>query len=371
MYTHRTIQSLTNRLSPHILQKKSSDTYTIKNNMVVISCTFYEQLVIFYRGLCVTFEDIEQIKTNFVLLNNSREKQCDTLFLTLTANMDQTMLRSFSNKNADSFFQENDPFIAFIGGRDLFSRLSEDEQDVYWSSTLGTIIHNGIILRSLYPKREKIGSIVSLLGNCASMNITDILSTLSSKPEIFGAVLSMVDGKNGLQDMLSLIKTIASCSQAMNQSQSENTDNCPHEPQDIPVSRLDSDYNNTVNDNMFNEVNPSDVFQKTHATTSESKDKPETSGISSILDMCSNLLENDMDGIQKEMEDIKIDGDTPSVLASVCSSILEHSSSTGQDNPFGNIMTSIQSMVDQIKPGDTSDDPGSLSSLLGSIQQLG
>ena len=125
----------------------------------------------------------------------------------------KALLLACLTQDVDAFFEGggDNPFVSFIGGKDLYDQLIETERSVYWGDNhLANIIRQCMVLYALEPMAVKLQCIVSKLtsGTSAKIDQANVLSTLLSDPTMMSSMLSLMDSPESMKTLMSSLRRI-------------------------------------------------------------------------------------------------------------------------------------------------------------------
>ena len=276
----------------------------------------------------------------------------------------KSLLVAALSKDDKRFFNdETNEFVAFIGGRRLYDRLTSDEKEIYWSNNmLSNIIRQTMVLYALYPMTEKLQAIVEkVMSTTSGKNLTqtDIINTLISDPSMMMSMLSLMESPESMKLLMSSLKTIVD-----GMMTSTDDDVCEN---DDNVDECD-DNNKTVDDTIVDDNKPSSVFKRDAERKKRNKKKRKkksgTNPLSNIIDE----LSMDDKTIESMTNDIKtMDVKDITKMAKDVSKLLN----TGKDgNGTADMLTNLMGVMSKMDPSNKSNRTDSGDSLNEMMSQL-
>jgi hypothetical protein len=185
--------------------------------------TVYDPLFLFINPLQRAFP--EELKESFASLIACRQNLQWSIIETISSGCSKELLVSCLNQDADSFFRvkENEnpnPFLVFIGGREVYDRLvTDDERSAYWGTTndrhLENTIRQCMVLSGIHPMKHKI---TNLIGKFSGQDKSSILTELAQNPEVLLDLVKTPGSMNAMTEGLKRMLEGICTTQEMNPS---------------------------------------------------------------------------------------------------------------------------------------------------------
>jgi hypothetical protein len=208
--------------------------------MDLICKTLYEPLFNFCGPLHTAFPESTP---GFSRLERCRETMDWSMIKELGPGCTKALLLACLSQDVDAFFEAGgkNPFLSFLGGRDLYDQLVETERAVYWGDNhLANIIRQCMVLYALEPMAVKLQCIVSKITSGARTKIdqANIISTLLADPTMMSSMLSLMDSPESMKTLMSSLRTIVDGMMTTVPSPSEDPDPPEEESVDLAMASV-------------------------------------------------------------------------------------------------------------------------------------
>jgi hypothetical protein len=343
--------------------------------------------VAFYRPLCTLLDCIHTSFSSIPCVVDSHSRghralrdQTTDLISELGPGATEALLRTCIAKDADQFFQTPsctgalpNPLVTFLGGREVYDRLYRHEKDIYWSTLLTNVVRQGMITFAMVPKMATFDSIVVKLahqrrttgqqchGDTGSSSGFDLrnMKHLLQDGGIVNDVMSLVDGKRGMSDLVDMIKTVvsgmtiqqpdaevkgaSSGDDIVNQDVPARTVVAPLEMPPSLSGMYGCDTNTISAGNIFRAQCAADTV----AATTIPSTNDSTYGLSVLTGMLSDISKADLDEMQRDIQDMTTKGTIHSILQEACSIIPDGipSSETNTYDMYTNIVEGLRNTI--------------------------
>lgn len=325
--------------------------------MPSLCLTFYRPLLEFYTSLHNSFSFEPMIEKNFQSLKRACETQDKALLGKLGPGLTKDLLRRFLSRDV-SFFADDNPFVQFIGGKDVYDQFDEAERDMYWGAVLENVIRQGIIAYALFPKMGTLESLASNLmdGSDSAKSLQNpmhLMQNVMNNPETMSDVMSLIDGKDGIKDLMGMLKSIVHGVSDVEESPGGATDK---DAPDVDALSLFADdlsirgggssstaTNATPADTnaVDDDIAPSDIFKKLHTDRKKEEKKRVAPGIDTMYKLIDDVSDEQLQEMQQDVNAMSPD-EMQAMMSEVCG-ILE---TTNTDNPMDALSTLASSLGD-------------------------
>jgi hypothetical protein len=341
--------------------------------------------IAFYRPLCTLIDCIHASFSSIPCVVDAHSRshralrdETTDLISVLGPGATESLLRACIAKDANLFFQTPsctgalpNPLVTFLGGREVYDRLYLHEQGMYWNKLLANVVRQGMITFAMVPKMSTFDSIVAKLahqrhttgqqchgdaGLSTGFDLRNVKQLLQDGG-IVNDVMSLVDGKRGMSDLVDMIKTVVSGMTIQQPDEVKDTssgDDTVNQgapaptvvtPLEMPPSlsgMYGCDTNTISAGNIFRAQCAADTAAATAVPTNDS-----TYGLSVLTGMLSDISKADLDEMQRDIQDMTTKGTIHSMLQEACSIIPDGvpSSETNTYDMYTNLVEGLRNTI--------------------------
>lgn len=317
--------------------------------MPSLSLTFYRPLLEFYECLVKSFPHDRLLLSNHDRLRANMHSESKQLLGELGPAITKELLGLFLRRD-ERFFDESNPFVQFLGGRRLYDMLEPSEQEEYWGPVLENIIRQGIVMCALLPKMDTLENLASNLvqkEGLTSNSPMTLMKHVMTNPEAMSDVMSLVEGENGVKNLMGMLKSIVHgvsdtaesvpAPDATTHSVGSGTPPSISEPRDLPRDLNLAAGAAGVHGDDADDAAPSDILRRQHQQRRARETDKRSRGNHGLDDVCRLIdqVSDDQLGTMQNDIDEMTTSDMQNMMGEVCG-LLEN---TNMDNPLEALQT--------------------------------
>lgn len=324
-----------------------------RRRMSSICLGFYKPLEEMVGHINHTFPGVSVVNQSYRdALSAVRTRDVDLLDR-LGPGATQQLLEACIGEDADTFFSAPssdgtlpNPLVEFLGGREIYDRLDDEEKSQYWGSLLQTVVRQARVSYTIRPKLSTfdrlVGRLSSVTGQSRAGGEGGVhgsgaagMRKLIGDGSIVSDVMELVDGQNGVEDLIGMMKTIASGIDARPETIDKGTSeqSSPGTRQgDPPVEEhtgagvglppsLRSGPLRGVTGTSAGAILRKSRRKNRRAQTLSKRTAGGGSGLGAIVSMLDDIPREDINSLQQDLRGMKESGELASMMKQVCDAL--------------------------------------------------
>lgn len=175
---------------------------------------FYGPLSVFFAGLYRSFPDNERVAAAHRELGRSMSDGCPVLFRKLSPHCTKELSSAFDQRDPEAFFsaEKDNALVQFLGGREVYDCLTEEEQPGYWHSSLEEALNMGMLLNPFKDSVDVFDAIAERVRDSGKGGGGDVGSSaiecLLQDSDMFKMMSSMVVKPGVIEDMMQTLPVV-------------------------------------------------------------------------------------------------------------------------------------------------------------------